>query len=226
MLMSSIAQFWEEQFSDDSNNPFDGVQVYHYEAGTTTTKNVWTDRGKTTVASQPHVGDSHGFAWFYGDGLYHLRVTDKNGILLYDWDNVNISPDSIDLDPSPCEVGMVPVYVGPDATFECDFLDLGNVRGCLPIANCGTGTDDIPLAGSLLIGNSAGGYSVNRLTAGTGITVTNGNGTITLAVSLSASAFSSTGQRSFVASDSTFTLVADQVILRTASGANVILDSP
>lgn len=224
--MSSVAQFWEEQFNDDSNNPFDGVQVYHYEAGTTSTKNVWLDRAKTTVAEQPHRGDSHGFVWFYGDGLYRLRILDKDNNLLYDWDNVGISPDNVGIDAGDCEVGMVPVYVGPDNEFECDFVDLANVRGCLPIENCGTGTDDVPEAGSLLIGNLSGGYNVARLVEGDGIEITNGDGTITISTSSSGSPFSSTGQRSSVVSDTTFNLVADQIILRANTSANFLIDLP
>ena len=222
--MAATAQFWEEQFNDDSNNPFDGVLVYHYEAGTTSVKDVWTDRAKTTVAEQPRAGDSHGFVWFYGDGLYRLRILDKNGALLYDWDNVNISVGSVGIEAGDCEVGMVPVYVGPGDQFECDFIDLATVRGCLPIANCGTGTDDTPSDGTLLIGNTAGGYTVGNITAGTGITVTNGNGTIAIAAGgLQAQPYGSIGQKSFVASSQNqFTLSADVVMLRhTTSGSAV-----
>lgn len=57
-----------------------------------------------------------------------------------------------------------------------------NLSAALPVASGGTGLTTIPTNGKLLIGNGTG-YSLNTLTAGAGITVTNGAGTITLASS-------------------------------------------
>jgi len=82
--------FWSKQFLDADGNVVDGVKVSHFSAGTTTKLDVHIDQGQTTVDTQPSVGDSRGRVWFYGDGTYHLKVTDKNNILLYDWDNVVI----------------------------------------------------------------------------------------------------------------------------------------
>lgn len=56
-----------------------------------------------------------------------------------------------------------------------------HVSGILPIANGGTGIATAPSNGQLLIGN-AGAYAVANLTAGTGISITNGAGTISIAV--------------------------------------------
>lgn len=50
----------------------------------------------------------------------------------------------------------------------------------LPAANGGTGATTYT-DGQLLIGNTAGGLSKNTLTAGTGVSITNGNGSITIA---------------------------------------------
>ena len=228
--MSNFAQFWAEQFVDDSNNPFAGCLVYHYEAGTTSTKNTYRDRAKTTVSQQPEQGDSLGVVWFYGDGLYRLRVTTADNVLLYDWDNVDISPPSVSLDVANCEVGMVPVYAGPDNAFACDFLDLAFVSGCLPIANCGTGTDDIPTNGSLLIGNLTGGYTVAQLTAGAGIEIVNGDGSIEVGIANDEGAqsqpFGSIGQIS-TATGTTVTLNATIVTVRhPTDGTSFSLDSP
>ena len=74
--------------------PYAGVKIFHYAAGTTTEKNIWSDEGKTTLLSQPHTGDSNGMIWFYADGDYRLQVTDANNITLYDWDNVRITADT------------------------------------------------------------------------------------------------------------------------------------
>lgn len=56
-----------------------------------------------------------------------------------------------------------------------------HVSGILGIANGGTNTSTAPTNGQLLIGN-AGNYSVANLSAGTGVTITNGAGTISIAV--------------------------------------------
>jgi len=57
-----------------------------------------------------------------------------------------------------------------------------NLSAALPVTSGGTGLTTIPTNGKLLIGNGTG-YSLNTLTAGAGITVTNGTGTITVASS-------------------------------------------
>lgn len=84
-------QFWTAQFTDSEGNIYDGAKVYHYSAGTTTDKDVYIDQGKTTVDTQPSIADSRGRVWFYGDGTYHLKITDKNDIVLWDFDNVQIT---------------------------------------------------------------------------------------------------------------------------------------
>ncbi len=71
----------------------------------------------------------------------------------------------------------------------------GEGLGITPVANGGTGMGTIPTNGKLLIGNGTG-YSLNTLTAGAGITVTNGAGTITVA---------SSGTTSFSAGTTGFT---------------------
>jgi hypothetical protein len=57
----------------------------------------------------------------------------------------------------------------------------GTITGItdLAVADGGTGLSTVPTNGQLLIGNGTG-YSVAAITAGTGVTVTNGSGTITL----------------------------------------------
>ena len=71
----------------------------------------------------------------------------------------------------------------------------GSGLGITPVINGGTGLGTIPTNGKLLIGNGTG-YSLNTLTAGAGITVTNGAGTITVA---------SSGTTSFSAGTTGFT---------------------
>ena len=56
----------------------------------------------------------------------------------------------------------------------------GEGLGITPVINGGTGLGTIPTNGQLLIGNGTG-YTLNTLTASSGITVTNAAGTITIA---------------------------------------------
>jgi hypothetical protein len=88
------AQFFQQQFMDSSGDPVAGVQVYHYEAGTTTAKTVWTDEAKTTPAAQPVEGDSSGVVSFYADGDYKLKIDDADDVTLYTWDNFKITSDT------------------------------------------------------------------------------------------------------------------------------------
>ena len=55
-----------------------------------------------------------------------------------------------------------------------------NLGSALPVSSGGTGLTTLPTNGQLLIGN-AGGYSLNTLATGAGISVTNGPGTISIA---------------------------------------------
>ena len=55
-----------------------------------------------------------------------------------------------------------------------------NLSSALPVSSGGTGISTLPTNGQLLIGN-AGGYSLNTLATGAGISVTNGPGTISVA---------------------------------------------
>ena len=58
---------------------------------------------------------------------------------------------------------------------------LGGGNGIIGTVNGGTGTDGIPTNGQLLIGNG-NSYTLNTLTEGAGIDVTNGAGTVTVKV--------------------------------------------
>ncbi|MFN3306986.1 MAG: hypothetical protein ACK42Z_07360, partial [Candidatus Kapaibacteriota bacterium] len=72
------------------------------------------------------------------------------------------------------------VFKGSGSTTNAVDLGTAEVSGILPIANGGTGLSTTPAQGQLLIGDGTG-YTLNQLTAGTGITITNGAGSITIA---------------------------------------------
>lgn len=60
------------------------------------------------------------------------------------------------------------------------YVITGAGEGITPVTSGGTGIGTIPTNGQLLIGNGSG-YTLRTLSAGAGITVTNGSGTITVA---------------------------------------------
>ena len=66
--------------------------------------------------------------------------------------------------------------------FNNIYTIVGADLGIIQIPNGGTGLSSYPLNGQLLIGNTAGKkYNLNTLTAGSGVSVTNGAGTIGIA---------------------------------------------
>jgi hypothetical protein len=66
--------------------------------------------------------------------------------------------------------------------FNNIYTIVGANLGIVQIPNGGTGLSSYPTNGQLLIGNTAGQkYDLRTLTAGTGITITNGAGSITIA---------------------------------------------
>jgi hypothetical protein len=70
---------------------------------------------------------------------------------------------------------------GSTATTFCNLTT--NVTGVLPIANGGTGLSSAPTNGVLDIGNSTtSGFTRTTLTAGTGVTISNGAGSISISI--------------------------------------------
>lgn len=69
-----------------------GAKLYHYAVGTSTLKDVWSDRDKVTALAQPFVADADGIFNFFADGLYKLIIVgpDSTGPavdVLYTLDN-------------------------------------------------------------------------------------------------------------------------------------------
>lgn len=71
---------------------------------------------------------------------------------------------------------------GSTASWQPLSVSAGSISGTIQVYQGGTGTTSTPSNGQLLIGNG-GGYSVNTLTAGSGISITNAFGAITIAAS-------------------------------------------
>lgn len=92
----------------------------------------------------------------------------------------------------------------------------GTGTGVTPVINGGTGLGIIPTNGQLLIGNGTG-YTLNTLTAGTGIVITNGSGTISVASTSTAP----------VTKTANFTVAAtDSWIINNKAGSTCIVTLP
>lgn len=226
-----MAKFVQFQLEEADGVPFQGLKVYHYDPGTTTDKDVWIDEGETTLAPQPVPGDSRGVVFFYARGSYRLRFETDAGILLYDWDNVDLSGgDAAIEDCTTCADGNVLKWVGPDCDFECSFVNLvDNVEGVLECNHGGTDNTCPTAAGQLLIANgTTSRWETNTLTAGAGIDITNADGTITIAASagISQAAFSSLGLVGFnnlTTPDTQFDLTALAVQLRAEDNTSIVV---
>ena len=93
--MSNGGARWQFfQFENASGVIYASCKLFHYAAGTTTDKDIWSDEAKTTAAAQPIVGDSRGIVTFYADGDYKFVLKDSSDNTLYTWDNVRITSDS------------------------------------------------------------------------------------------------------------------------------------
>jgi hypothetical protein len=92
----------------------------------------------------------------------------------------------------------------------------GTGTGVTPVINGGTGLGIIPTNGQLLIGNGTG-YTLNTLTAGTGIVITNGSGTISVASTSTAP----------VTKTADFTVaVTDSWIINNKAGSTCVVTLP
>lgn len=92
----------------------------------------------------------------------------------------------------------------------------GTGTGVTPVINGGTGLGIIPTNGQLLIGNGTG-YTLNTLTAGTGIVITNGSGTISVASTSTAP----------VTKTADFTVAAtDSWIINNKAGSTCVVTLP
>ena len=84
--MATTAQFL--QLGPFLNPNLQGsAKLYHYAAGTSTDKDIWSDRSKVTALAQPFIADANGMFNFFADGLYKLVIKDTNDVTLYTLDN-------------------------------------------------------------------------------------------------------------------------------------------
>lgn len=116
-----------------------GAKLYHYEAGTSTLKNIWEERTQITTLAQPFVADANGIFNFFADGLYKLIIcgpssTGPSDQVLYTLDNWQFLDPS---DPTFAEGTAVPsastTAVGPEVwTHVTGSTDIDIISGTIP----------------------------------------------------------------------------------------------
>lgn len=70
---------------------YPGFKLYHYEAGTATLKNLYSDENLQTTVAQPLVADSKGVVQFWALGDYKFVIDDANDVTKYTWDDQDIN---------------------------------------------------------------------------------------------------------------------------------------
>ncbi len=87
VLMSPVHDYRDNSIAS-------GYTVSFYSAGTSTAKNVWTEKEKTNPYTSRTLG-SNGTVQVYGDGVYKIVIADTDGTTVYEWDNVKIQSPNI-----------------------------------------------------------------------------------------------------------------------------------
>lgn len=96
------------------------AKLYHYDAGTSTLRNIWSDRAKTATLAQPFVADAQGVFNFFADGLHKLIVVGPASTgpavdVLYTIDNWQIvDARSTDLSEGAAVPSSSTIAVGPE----------------------------------------------------------------------------------------------------------------
>jgi hypothetical protein len=109
---------------------YGGFTIDFYSSGTLTGKNVWVDESRSTAVQQI-TADANGMAIWYADGEYRMRISNSDGILLWDWPDVKITADSATMwegnfglsYPTASAVNRWQLFAKVSATN--DFLELG-----------------------------------------------------------------------------------------------------
>jgi hypothetical protein len=133
-----------------------GYSVEFYAAGTSTPKNVWTEKEKTNPFTT-YTLDSGGKALLYGDGTYKINVKNIDGTIILPLDNQKIQSTTFSI------VQKIGTYtVTPDddvilcnGTFTVSLAEVSTFEHPVIIKSIGTGTITIYPNGSETIDGSS-----------------------------------------------------------------------
>ena len=85
----------KQRFFDANGDPLAGGKLYSYEAGTTTPKATYTDRGALTANANPVILDANGEAdvWI-GSGYFKFVLKDSNDVTQWTKDSVSLPSEA------------------------------------------------------------------------------------------------------------------------------------
>jgi hypothetical protein len=133
-----------------------GYTAYFYAAGTSTPKNVWTEKEKTNPFTS-YLLDSGGKVLLYGDGIYKIVVKNVEGTTVLSLDNQKIQANTFSV------VQKIDTYTAtPDddvilcnGTFTVNIQTVANFEHPLIIKNIGVGVITVdPSAAQTIDGNA------------------------------------------------------------------------
>lgn len=182
-----------------------GYTVYFYAAGTSTAKNVWTEKEKTNAYTSATIG-SNGIVHLYGDGVYKIIVKDTDGTTVYEWDNVKVqSPNIAVLEKSG-------TYT---ATVDDDYILVNTTGGNVTI-NC---ADAALMTHPLCVKNIG---SNNTVLDGYGSQLIEGELTYTISTIDAAVWLFSNGSALYVANDTSLSSIDAVNLVATIGGAKKV----
>jgi hypothetical protein len=135
----------------DTGAPLSGGVVSFYEAGTTTPKNVWSEKVKANAYTSITLDSNGSIANpYYGDGWYKIIIEDSDGNTEYTWDQVYLQSNAYSI------VQKTEAYTATadDDVILCNgtfTVTLGSVAGFqhpLVIKNIGSGVITVDPEGS------------------------------------------------------------------------------
>ena len=143
----------------DTNAPLAGGVVYFYAAGTTTAKNVWSEKAKTNAFTFLTL-DSNGSVAspYYGDGWYKIVVKDSAAAIEYTWDQVYLQSNSFSVVQKSGTYTATPdddIIICVSGTWTLSLQTVADFEHPLDIVNVGTGTITIDPSSTQTIGGSA-----------------------------------------------------------------------
>lgn len=186
--------------TDSLGNILAGGSVKFYAAGTTTAKNVYTEKEKTNPFTT-YTLDASGAAQLYGDGIYKVLAYDSSSVLKRTWDNVKIRAHNYAV------VSKVSAYT---TTADDDVILVNTTAGHVTITMLAAASMEYP--------------QIIKHTAGTNNVVIDPNASETIDGDATYT-FSSIGGAIIVFSDGSNLRKANHVALDIIDGLDLVCDS-
>jgi hypothetical protein len=114
---------------------------------------------------------------------------------------------------------------GTDVVTAFNYTPSLTLGAALPVASGGTGLTSTPSNGQLDIGNGTG-FTRSTLTAGSGVTITNGSGTITISATGSGGTVTGSGTTNYLSKFTSSTAIGNSVVYDDGTNIGIGTNSP